>query len=65
MPQLAYHVSDLQQKVGKATVHDLHHANKVCEWAKKWALVDKQRLKRLPFKGEKTTAGRRQPLADR
>ena len=34
MPQLAYHVSDLQQKTGKATVHDLFHANRVTEWAR-------------------------------
>ena len=26
MPQLAYAVSDLQQKTSRATVHDLHHA---------------------------------------
>ena len=52
MPQLAYHVSDLQQKTSKATVHDLVHANKVTEWARQWALVDKQKLKFLPFKGD-------------
>ena len=51
MPQLAYSVSDLQQKTSKATVHDLHHCNKVFEWCKRWALIDKQRLKFLPFKG--------------
>merc|ERR1711996_94238 len=51
MPQLAYSVSDLQQRTSVATVHDLHHANKVLEWTKRWALVEKQRLKFLPFKG--------------
>ena len=51
MPQLAYSVSDLQQKTSRATVHDLHHANKVTDWTKKLALVDKQKLKCLPFKG--------------
>jgi len=52
MPQLAYHVSDLQQKTKSCTVHDLAHANKVTEWAKKWALEDHQKLKFLPFKGD-------------
>ena len=52
MPQLSYHVSDLQQKASIASVHDLHHNNKVTEWVKKWALEDKQKLKFLPFKGD-------------
>ena len=51
MPQLSYSVSDLQQRTSVATVHDLHHANKVLEWTKRWALVDKQKLKFLPLKG--------------
>ena len=51
MPQLAYAVSDLQQKTATATVHDLHHANKVLEWNKKLALQEKQRLEFLPLKG--------------
>ena len=51
MPQFAYSVSDLQQKTSKATVHDLHHANEVTDWVKGLALVDKQKLKFLPFKG--------------
>ena len=51
MPQLSYAVSDLQQKTASATVHDLHHANKVMDWTKRWALQDKQKLKFLPFKG--------------
>ena len=37
MPQLAYHVSDLQQKTAQATVHDLVHANHVLELAKQWS----------------------------
>ena len=37
MPQLAYAVSDLQQKTSEATVHDLSHANRVCSLAKQWA----------------------------
>ena len=35
MPQLAYSVSDLQQKVSQATVGDLVHANNVLNLAKK------------------------------
>ena len=35
MPQLSYHASDLQQKTSIATVHDLHHANKVLDWCVK------------------------------
>ena len=35
MPQLAYSVSDLQQKVSQATVGDLVHANNVLNMAKK------------------------------
>jgi len=37
MLQLAYHVSDLQQKTTQAIVHDLVHANHVLEWAKQWS----------------------------
>ena len=35
MPQLAYSVSDLQQKVSQATAGDLVHANNVLNLAKK------------------------------
>ena len=52
MPQLAYAVSDLQQKTSIATIHDLSHANNVLGFAKKWAEVDKQKLRFLPFKGD-------------
>ena len=48
MPQLAYHVSDLQQKTAQATVHDLVHANHVLEWAKQWSTAG-IRLKFLPL----------------
>ena len=48
MPQLAYHVSDLQQKTAQATVHDLVHANHVLEWAKQWS-ASGIRLKFLPL----------------
>ena len=48
MPQLAYHVSDLQQKTSQATVHDLVHANRVLEWAKQWSAAG-IRLKFLPL----------------
>ena len=44
MPQLAYSVSDLQQKTKQATIHDLMHANHVYRLAQKWALQDKQKL---------------------
>ena len=37
MPQLAYHVRDLQQKTVQAIVHDLVHANHVLEWPKRWS----------------------------
>ena len=37
MPQLAYAVSDLQQKVAEATVGDLVHANNVLNAAKRQA----------------------------
>ena len=43
MPQLAYNVSDLQQKVAQATVGDLVHANNVLNLAKKNA-QDGQKL---------------------
>ena len=48
MPQLAYHVSDLQQKTAQATVHDLVHANHVLEWARQWS-TSGIRLKFLPL----------------
>ena len=48
MPQLAYHVSDLQQKTAQATIHDLVHANHVLEWAKQWSTAG-IRLKFLPL----------------
>ena len=48
MPQLAYHVSDLQQKTSQATVHDLVHANHVLEWAKQWGTAG-IRLNFLPL----------------
>ena len=35
MPQIAYSVSDLQQKVAEATIGDLIHANNVLNQAKK------------------------------
>ncbi len=44
MPQLAYAVSDLQQRTSEATVHDLSHANRVLGLAKKWASDHKQKL---------------------
>ena len=44
MPQLAYSVSDLQQKTNQATIHDLMHANNVLRLAQKLALQDKQKL---------------------
>ena len=37
MPQVAFHVSDLQQKTTQATIHDLVHANHILEWAKQWS----------------------------
>ena len=40
MPQLAYHVSDLQQKTSRAIVHDLHHANNVLDWGVKLVFID-------------------------
>ena len=52
MPQLAYTVSDLQQKTAQATVHDLAHANNALSLAKRWAKEDKQCLRFLPFKGD-------------
>ena len=52
MPQLAYSVSDLQQKTSCATVHDLSHANNVLKLAKQWAENDKQTLQFKPFKGD-------------
>ena len=48
MPQLAYHVSDLQQKTQQATVTDLVHANHVLGFAKKWS-EEGIRLKFLPL----------------
>ena len=50
MPQLAYLVSDLQQKTSEATVKDLVHANKVLSTAKAQALQDDQKLIFRPFK---------------
>jgi len=43
MPQLAYNVSDLQQKVSEATIGDLIHANNVLNGAKRNAQM-KQKL---------------------
>ena len=51
MPQLCFGVSDLQQKTSIATIHDLCHANNLLALAKKWALVDKQKLHFHPFDG--------------
>ena len=44
MPQLAYAVSDLQQKTEGSTVKDLVHANRVLTTAKNWACRDNQCL---------------------
>ena len=52
MPQLAYGVSDLQQKTSNATIHDLVHANNVLGLAKRWAETDKQKLVFRPFTGD-------------
>jgi hypothetical protein len=52
MPELCYAVSDLQQKTAIATVHDLCHCNNVLNFAKKWALIDKQKLVFRPFSGD-------------
>jgi len=53
MPQLAYAVSDLQQKTSEATVHDLSHANRVLGLAKQWAKNNQQKLifRPLPVNG--------------
>lgn len=48
MPQLAYHVSDLEHKTAQATVHDPTHCNHVLEWAKQWSTAG-IRLKFLPL----------------
>ena len=52
MPQLAYAVSDLQQRASCATIHDLVHANNVLSLAKKWAESDSQKLVFRPFSGD-------------
>ena len=49
MPQLAYAVSDLQQKTSGATVKDLVHANCVLTTAKNWAFKDNQCLMFRPI----------------
>lgn len=40
MPQLAYHVSDLQQKTAQATVHDPVHASHLLEWARQCSAAE-------------------------
>jgi hypothetical protein len=52
MPQLSFHVSDLQQKTKSVTVHELIHANRVLDWAQQWVNRDKTKLRFLPLKGD-------------
>ena len=52
MPQLSFHVSDLQQKTKSATKHELVHANRVLDWAQQWVNRDKIKLRFLPLKGD-------------
>jgi hypothetical protein len=52
MPQLSFHVSDLQQKTKSATIHELVHANRVLDWAQQWVNRDKVKLRFLPLKGD-------------
>ena len=47
MPMLSYSVSDLQQRVSQATVHDLVHANNILNLAKRWC---KQQNAKLVFR---------------
>ena len=53
MPQLAYAVSDLQQKTSESTVRDLSHANHVLGLAKQWGKNNQQKLifRPLPVNG--------------